>query len=285
MVETPAMTATVLVLIKISVVALIFAIGLSSTPADLAYLWRRPRQLIRSLAAMYIVVPLVAFLLVRLVVLPPGVEIALLVLAVSAGAPLLPRKLMKIGHESYMLSLVVTSSVIAIVAVPLWLEVLRPLYGLTTELHASDVAVAIAKTFVGPIALGMAVRWKFPDTGQAIAEHLLAIAGIALIGCVLLLLVLHGALLLQVGWPSLLTLAGMTLAALVVGHLLGGPGAGDRTGLAMACATRHVGIAMVVAASVPGPRTAVLVAAYLLAAAVVSIPYLQWRRRVAGAAN
>jgi hypothetical protein len=71
----------------------------------------------------------------------------------------------------------------------------------------------------------------------------------------------------------------MTLAALVVGHVLGGPAEEDRTALAIACATRHVGIAMVVAASVPGPRTAVLVAAYLLAAAVVSIPYLRWRRR------
>ncbi len=88
--------------------------------------------------------------------------------------------------------------------------------------------------------------------------------------------ILHGSLLLQVGWPSLV---GMTLAALVVGHVLGGPAEEDRTALAIACATRHVGIAMVVAASVPGPRTAVLVAAYLLAAAVVSIPYLRWRRR------
>lgn len=279
------MTATLLLLIKLSVVALIFAIGLSSTPADLAYLWRRPWQLLRSLAAMYIVVPLVAFLVVRAVDLPQGVEVALLVLAVSAGAPLLPRKLMKIGHESYMLSLVVTSSVVAVVAVPLWLEVLRPLYGLTTELHAADVAIAIAKTFVGPIALGMAIRWRVPDMSQALADRILAVAGLALIGCVLLLLALHGALLLQVGWPSLLTLVGMTLAALVVGHVFGGPGAGDRTGLAMACATRHVGIAMVVAASVPGPRTAVLVAAYLLAAALVSVPYLRWRRGIVGAAQ
>lgn len=35
------MTATTLLLTKVSVVALKFAIGLSSTPADLAYPWRR----------------------------------------------------------------------------------------------------------------------------------------------------------------------------------------------------------------------------------------------------
>src|SRR5271165_6755745 len=49
------------------------------------------------------------------------VEIALLVLAVSAGAPLLPRKLMKIGDGAYIFSLVVTSSLLAILVVPAWL--------------------------------------------------------------------------------------------------------------------------------------------------------------------
>ena len=49
-------------------------------------------------------------------------------------------------------------------------------------------------------------------------------------------------------------------------------------GVEIAFATRHIGIAVLVAASVPGSRTAVLVAAYIVTAAVVSIPYLRWRR-------
>jgi predicted Na+-dependent transporter len=273
------MTVLILLVVKLSVVALILAVGLSASPADVAYLWRRPALLARSLVAMYVVVPAAAFLAVRLVDLPQRVEVALLVLAVSAGAPLLPRKLMRIGHESYMLSLVVTSSAVAVVAVPLWLEVLRPLYGLTTVLRPVDVAALIARSFIGPIALGMLIRWRFPETAEAVANRILAIAGIVLIGCVLVLLILHGHLLLDVGWPALATLIGMTFAALAIGHVLGGPGADDRTGLAVACATRHVGIAMLVAASLPGPGTAVLVTAYLLAAALVSIPYLRWRRR------
>jgi len=36
---------------------------------------------------------------------------------------------------------------------------------------------------------------------------------------------------------------------------------------------------VLVAASVPGPRTSVLVAFYTLMSAVISIPYLRWRRR------
>lgn len=278
------MTEILLVLIKLSVVALILAIGLSSTLADLTYLWRRPAQLLRSLLAMYVIIPLFALLILKVLTLPQGVEVALLILAVSAGAPLLPRKLMKIGHESYMLSLVVTSSAVAVLMVPLWLEMLRPLYSLTTELSPVDVALLIAKSFIGPIVIGMLLRWRFPETSEVIADRLLSVCGIILLGCVVVLLALHGKLLLDVGWPSLLALVGMTFAALAVGHVLGGPGEDDRTGLAIACATRHVGIAMIVAASVPGPRTAVIVVAYLIAAAVVSIPYLRWRQKKQSAA-
>jgi BASS family bile acid:Na+ symporter len=39
------------------------------------------------------------------------------VLAVSAGAPLLPRKLMKIGDGAYILGLVVTSSLLAVLPI------------------------------------------------------------------------------------------------------------------------------------------------------------------------
>jgi BASS family bile acid:Na+ symporter len=51
------MTAVVLLVVKPSVVTLILAIGMGSTPGDLTYLWRRPRLLLRSVLAMYVVVP------------------------------------------------------------------------------------------------------------------------------------------------------------------------------------------------------------------------------------
>ena len=79
------MTETLLTLLKLSVGALILAIGMGSTFSDLAFLWRRPGLLLRSLLAMYVLVPLAAFLLVTLLPIAPGVKAALLVLAVSAG--------------------------------------------------------------------------------------------------------------------------------------------------------------------------------------------------------
>ena len=75
------MTAALLLLLKAAVGVIIFAIGLDSTADDALFLPRRPGLLLRSLLAMYVVVPLAALMLVGLLDLAPGVELGLLVLA------------------------------------------------------------------------------------------------------------------------------------------------------------------------------------------------------------
>lgn len=138
------MTETLLIALKLAVVVLIFAIGIGSTPADLSYLWRRPALLARSLFAMVVLVPAAALLMVALLPLTVGVKAALLVLAVSAGAPLLPRKLGAVGGKGYMFSLVVTSSLLAIVLVPAWIALVGRQFGVEVELDPLVVGGVLA---------------------------------------------------------------------------------------------------------------------------------------------
>lgn len=276
------MTAALVLALKLSVVALISAIGLGSSLSDVTYLWKRPGQLLRSLGAMYVAVPLAVFAVVRVVPLSIGVRTAMLVLAISAGAPLLPRKLMKLGREGYVFSLVVTSSLLAVVAVPAWLAVLGPLFGRETGVEPRAVAMVIAKAFLAPLLLGMLLRWPLARVADRLSERILAVAGAVLTLSGLALVALHVRLLLEVGWIPLAALGGMTALALGIGHALGGPDPADRTALAVCCATRHVGIAMLAASTSPNPRTLALVLAYVLSAAAISISYLRVRGRGAG---
>jgi BASS family bile acid:Na+ symporter len=131
---------------------------MGATVADLTSVWRRPGLLLRSLLAMYVLVPLAALLLVKTWPLAPGVKAALLMLAVSAGAPLLPRKLQRFGSDAYVFSLVVTSSLLAIVVVPAWITLLAWHFGVSTELAAADMATVLGKAFLLPLALGMLLR-------------------------------------------------------------------------------------------------------------------------------
>ena len=275
------MTIVLLTLLKLSVAGIIVAIGLDSTWRDIGYLWRRPGLLLRSVLAMYVLVPFVTVVAVALLELSPGVEAGLLVLAVSAGAPLLPRKLLKIGDGAYIFSLVVTSSLLAIVLVPTWLAIIGAALGREIGLSVGQVAWVLTKSFLAPLVVGMLFRWRFPQLADRVGRTLMAVAGAVLTISALTLLALHLDILLQASWLGVSALAGIGVAALAIGHLLGGPLPEERTALAIACATRHLGVAVLVAASLPGPRTAVIVALYIVTSALVSLPYLRWRRGTA----
>ena len=265
--------------LKGSIAALVFAIGLQSTRGDLVYLWRRPRLLLRAVLAMYVLVPLVALALALLLPVPPGIQAAVVVVAISAGAPLVPRKLMPLHNDAYVLSLIATSSLLAIVTVPAWLAGLGAVFGIELSIGVGDVARVLAVNFALPIALGMGVRAALPRFAARVAKLLMAIGGLGLTLGGLVLLATGLPLLAEAGWLGLLVLAALTGAALAVGHVMGGPAEEDRTALAIASATRHVGVAVLVAAALPGVRPAVLVFAYLVASSVASIPYARWRRR------
>ena len=273
------LTQFLLLTLKVSVALLIFAVGLDSRLKDLTYLTRRPFVMLRSLLAMYVVVPLLALLAVKLLQLPAVLEIAFVVLAISAGAPMLPRKLMRLGNEQYVISLVVVSSLLAIVTVPAWLLLLGPRFERLDSLDPATVAGVLGKSFLLPMLVGIAVRWFLPEASARLSDLLLKFVGLVFTACALMLLATHWQVIEAILGPPILALGGFTLATLTVGHLMGGPDPDDRTALAVTCATRHVGVAMVVASATPGPRTVVLIVAYALASALVIIPYMKWRGR------
>jgi predicted Na+-dependent transporter len=192
---------------------------------------------------------------------------------------LLPRKLLKLGGApSYVLSLVVTTSLLAIVTVPLSLRLLAGVVTLDTELGPGPVAWAILRSFLLPLGAGMLVRAFAPGLAVRSAEPLLGVVGAALAVASVVLLVAGWRLVAGVGVPSLIAFGAFALGSLTLGHLFGGPAPETRTSLAVACTTRHVGLALLVGANVRGPSTLSLVAGYLVATALISLPYIRWRR-------
>ena len=148
-------------------------------------------------------------------------------------------------------------------------------------LSAADMATVLGKAFLLPLAVGMLLRAMAPTLSERFADRVLAMAGVVLTLAGLALLAMHWQLFIAVRWQGMVALVVLLLLAVAIGHVLGGPHPDDRTALAIACATRHIGVAVIVATAFRGPRTMVLLAAYVVASAVVSIPYLQWRRRQA----
>jgi len=270
-----------LLILKISIATLIFAIGISATTDDIVYLWRRPVLLLKSITAMYVVMPVVAILMARMLDLPKRTELALVILAICAGAPLLPKKLIKFGGDpTYVFSLIVTTSILAIITVPVSLHLMAGIISFdTVGVTPARVARVILKTFLLPLGVGMLLRLVAPTLSERIGEPLLKISGTIMGLCALAALLAGFHLVFEVGLPSILAFAVFTAAAILDGHLLGGPDISNRTSLAIACSSRHIGLALLIAANAPGKHALELVVAYLLASSVVSIAYIWWIKK------
>ena len=280
------MTAQALILLalKASILLSVFAIGLASRVEDTLFLLRRPGLLLRSVLAINVVMPIVAAAMAWTFDLPAAVEVALVALAVSPVPPLLPKKQMKAGGESsYAIGLLVVAALIAILFVPVAVELVGLAFQLPFHMNPWPIASLVFATVLAPLLAGILVRRlapelaaRFAPAGRADRQHR---AGALLF--VAVLATAWPAIVAFVGTGALWAVAAFVGVGLAVGHGLGGPDPHHRTVLALAAATRHPGVALAIAsANFPGDK-AILPAflLYLVFGAVLAIPYVMWRKR------
>src|SRR5688572_19611669 len=107
-------TAEIIILAaKLSIVGMVFALGLRSKPEDVAELLGRPGLLFRSFLAINIVPPLFAIAAVMLLPLRLEVEVMLIALSLSPIPPLLPGKASSArGDRSFAIALLVVFAVL-----------------------------------------------------------------------------------------------------------------------------------------------------------------------------
>ena len=85
-----------------------------------------------------------------------------------------------------------------------------------------------------------------------------------------------------VGDGTIIAIIIIVAVAALGGHLLGGPLREDRAALAVASATRHPGIALLIAnATFQDKRVSAVLIVFLLVSSVVLIPYQIWIKRSA----
>lgn len=270
-----------------SLLLIVIGLGLRATLADTLSLFRslftRPHRLLRSIVAIYGAVPLAAVAFALLFDVPPPVKLALLAMAISPLPPLLPGKQMKFGGEaSHAYGLLVAIALVSIVVAPLAVDALAWVFRRDVQVDAHAIARTVALSILAPLAVGLALRWRFPTLAERLAPWITRL-GTAL-------LVIAGLLILVNAWPAIVSLLGsgaivafavVSLVALVAGHLLGGPDPADRTVLAIAAPMRHPGVALVIArATFPDDQLApAAILLFLLVGAIVTSAYGQFRLR------
>lgn len=266
--------ALILLVLKTSIVLSVFALGLKATFAEATYLFRHPSALGRAFLSMNVLMPLLAVLLVMTFNLNPAVKIALVALSVSPVPPILPRRAIKGGGtHAYSVGLLVAMALLAIVVIPIAMEIFERVRGAPLNMSAGSVAKLVLGTVLAPLLVGIVVRTLAPAYAERAARPASIFATTLLVLSILPVLFSQIRTILSlVGDGTLLSFAGFALAGYFMGYFLGGPELGNRRVLALATASRHPAIAAAIAhANFPQQKLAVpAIVLYLIVSAVVT---------------
>lgn len=269
--------------ISLSIALMVFGIALKAGAGG-ARLSISDRALyLRSLAAMYLVMPTLAILIALYAELERPLLIALMLLALSPVPPVLPGKQMKAGGGAdFVLGLFVVSAIVAMLAVPAGIEVIGRVFDRELDVPFAVTARVVATSVLLPAIAGLALARAAPAFSTRMADPLSKASSLLLVALLMPVVIMGwDRMVVHVGNYTILVIVLFVAAGLLTGHLLGGPRTEDRTALALATATRHPGVAIAVLhAAAPEARdVAPVVVLYLLVAAITSVPYLKWRQR------
>jgi bile acid:Na+ symporter, BASS family len=256
-------------------------VGLGVVLGEFRWVSRHPGLLARGLFAALIAVPALALLVCRLLGIPRPIEIGIVLMGISPGAPVaLRRSLGAGGHHSFAPALQIMLALLAVVSMPLSIAALNPYYAGHASVAPWHVARQVFLAQLLPLGIGILTRKAFPAQAARLVRWLDPLGTILLIALATLAIADVWEVVLGAGTRVGLAIALITALALAVGHLMGGPDAGTRTSVAISSAARNPGLALLVATlNAADPAISVTVLVYIAISAITVIPYIMWRRQ------
>ncbi len=264
-------------------VSSMLSVGCGYTLGEILRPLRRPSAVARTLIANFVLVPLLALAVLRLLPMPEPIAVGLFLVATAAGAPFLI-KLSGVADadEALSASLLVLLLPMTIAYMPLVVPLALP------EAHVSAAAIArpLVLAMLLPLSLGLLFRKWRPERAHGLRPLLGTVSTIALITLMLAAILrdlsgLAGILQVRVILATFAVIAG----AFVIGFALGGPRLCSREVLGLATAQRNISAAAVVATQViQHPDTVAMVVFSALMGFAVLFPIAGFlNRRIASA--
>jgi BASS family bile acid:Na+ symporter len=258
-----------------------FHLGMQVSPSQLRTAWRSPALMLRGIFCSVVAVPVAVIFVARSFDIPRYAEIGMVLMAICPGAPVALRRALGAGGDAtFALTLQVSLAILTVVTVPLSIAALDEVYAGNAGVTPAHLARQVFLGQLLPLGLGMAARGRF-GTKTINFEHLLVVLSTTMLfGLLLLAAVDIWEPVAGTRPPVAFAIVVATACALALGHRLGGPSPATRTALAVACAARNAGLALLVAIlNHAEPRVVATILAYLVISALAATPYVWWRSR------
>lgn len=265
------------------VLSSMLAMGLGLSLSEIVAPLRNVRLVAVALGANFVLLPLGAIALGRLIGLDEAFSIGLLLLASAAGAPFVP-KLAQLarGNIALGVGVMVLLMVVTVGYLPLALPLLLP--GVSVNPWA--IGRSLLLLMLLPLAVGLVGRARLSKLAGRVKPWLDRLSSLSL---AVLMVAITGANLRNVlsvfGTGGIL--AGLLLIALGFGSgwLLGGPGRDTRSVLALGTAQRNIAAALVVGSGFDDPKVVVMVVVVAIVGLFVLMPTARFLARSASPAG
>lgn len=257
--------------VLVFVISSMLTMGLGLTIGQVVTPLRNRRLAVLALLANFVLIPLVAFILWKLLRLDQPLGVGLLLLGTAAGAPFLP-KLAEIarGDLPFAVGLMVLLMVVTVGYLPLVLPLL--LQGVSV--NPVKIARSLVLLMLLPLAVGLAAKARYEEVALRVRPVLGRVSSLSLILLVLLLSLANIKNVLDVfGTGGILAGILFILLGFGIGWVLGGPGIDTRRVLALGTAQRNIAAAIVVGnQSFSDPGVAVMVIVVAIVGLLILMP-------------
>jgi len=260
------------------VVSSMLAVGLSLTVAQMLAPLRNGRLVALSLLANFVLMPLAAMGIARLLRLDQPLGVALILLGAAAGAPFLP-KLASVakGSLAFAVGLMVLLMVLTVGYMPLVLPLL--LEGVSVD--PTKIARSLVLLMLLPLVVGLVVRSRWATAADRGASLFNPLSTLSLVLMIVLLLVTNVRNILDLyGTRGVLASVVFLIVGFGLGWLLGGPAQETKSVLALGTAQRNIAASLVVAGqNFTDPRVVVMVVVVAVVSMLILMPLARWSGR------
>jgi BASS family bile acid:Na+ symporter len=252
------------------VVSSMLAMGAGLTIPQIAEPLRNARLVVFALLANFVLMPLGAIALAKVLQLDEPFAIGLLVLGCAAGAPFLP-KLAELAKGN--LAFAVGAMVLLMVGTVAYLPIVLPLLLPGITVNAWEIARSLLLLMLLPLAMGLALKARYGELAARVKPVLDWISNVSLILLVCLITAANIDKVLQVfGTRAILAGLLFIVLGLGTGWLLGGSGAGTKRVMALGTGQRNIAAALVVASSFSDPKVVVMVIVVAIVGLILLMP-------------
>jgi BASS family bile acid:Na+ symporter len=246
-------------------------IGLGLTLSQIVVPLRNTRLVVFALLANFIIAPVLALAIARLLRLDEPFSLGLLLLGLAAGAPFMPKIAgLARGDVAFAVGLLVMLMIGTIILMPIVL----PLLAKGTQVNPGKIVRLLVLLILLPLTFGLIALARAASLATRLAPVLGRVSLVTLMTTVILIIALH--------WESLLRVFGtgaiyagllFSILSALSGWLLGGRKASQRTALVLGTGFRSFPAALIVSVqNFADPNVSIMVIVTTLAALVVLLP-------------